>query len=318
MSERKKILVLGNRKLYHGLGRGFKYDMFLELLREELARQHDVLCWGWGYRYNWREDVQLSGVIDFFGKPDIVLTDSLYDFTHLGILDIDAVKVHIMGDFYYGMSERPFHKSLKAFKQYDILLAVSNSALLLAKEQFPDKECIFWPWSVDTNFFRNYDRDRPIDVFFAASVQEQLYGPDRKLIQQILMEMQLEGFNTWTGRKAYFGDYVDMMNASKVSVGNNSKFGFMTKKALEVMACGALLLTDKCEEFDMVGIEDGEHVVVYNDLDDLRDKIYYYLKNDSERELIAFNGYDLVINEFSTRDAVHKMMEIISNVNINA
>jgi spore maturation protein CgeB len=168
---------------------------------------------------------------------------------------------------------------------------------------------------VDTNFFRNYNRDRLVDVFFGASVQESLYGPDRKRIHYMLIDMYNQGFNTEFKTKKYvYGDYVDRMNASKIGVNNNSKFGFMTKKALEIMACGALLLTDKCEEFDEMGIEDGENVVIYNDLNDLQDKIYYYLANNSERERIAQNGYELVLDRFSMRDAARRLVEVVLDV----
>jgi len=318
MDSRKSILVLGNRRHYYGLGKGFKVDMFLEQLREELSRQHDVLCWGWGYRYHWRENRHLSEVVDFFGKPDIILTDSLDDYTWLGMQDIDAVKVHIIGDFYPKMNDRPFSKSIQCFEQYDVLLATCNTSLLLAEEHLPEKKCVFWPFSVDTNFFRNYDRYRPIDVFFGASSAVNIYGPDRKLIEKTLGGMQREGFNIESGKRHYYGDYVDYLNASKIGVSNNFKHGFMTKKVLEIMSCGALALTDRCEEFDMVGIKNGEHVVIYDDLDDLREKIYYYLANDYRREEIAFNGYNMVLSKFSMRDAAHRLVEIVSNVDINA
>jgi spore maturation protein CgeB len=101
------------------------------------------------------------------------------------------------------------------------------------------------------------------------------------------------------------------MNASKIGVSNNFKYGFMTKKVLEIMACGALLLTDKCEEFDVLGFEDGKHIVIYDDLDDLRDKIYYYLANDSKRELIASEGYKFVAGEFNMRNGIRRVMDIV-------
>jgi spore maturation protein CgeB len=311
VDKRRKILYLGNRRLYYGFGKGFKNDMFLELFRAELSRQHDTLCWGWGYRYGWDGERQFSDVVKFFGEPDMVLTDAYYDYTGFGIGDIKAVKAHIVGDFYRGVSDRVFNKSIHIFKQYDFLLAVCNSALELLRENFPREKCHFWPWSVDTNFFRNYDRDRYIDVFFGAATIESLYGPYRKDVQRLVMDMYKEGFNTRYDKRYFFGDYVDVLNSSKIAISNNEKYGFMTKKVLEFMACGTLLLTDKCEEFDMLGFDDGKHLVVYNGLDDLKDKIYYYLSNDSKREMIASEGYNFVFKNFSTRGSVGKMMDIV-------
>ena len=53
------------------------------------------------------------------------------------------------------------------------------------------------------------------------------------------------------------------------------------------------LITD-----DWIGREeyfiDGEDIVIYNDINDLNDKILYYLKNDKERERISNNGFKKV------------------------
>ncbi len=313
MSDKKQILYLGDRRFSCGDKATYtKGDMFLELLREELCRQHDVLNWGWAYRYNWVNNKHLSDVIDFFGTPDMVFSDDFGNYNKFGMLDIDAVKVSLIGDFYYGMAASLLRKSISIYSQYDVLLAVCDSAVRLMKEHLPDKKCYFWPWSVDTNFFRNYSygMDRPIDVFFGAATSDKLYGPDRLLIQNMIYEMGREELET-RFRIVFYYRYVDTLNMSKIAISNNSKYGFMPKKVLEIMACGALLLTDKCDEFDVMGIEDGKHMVVYKDVDDLRDKIYYYLENDSEREQIAITGNKLVVREFSTRVAVHKMMELI-------
>ena len=49
-----------------------------------------------------------------------------------------------------------------------------------------------------------------------------------------------------------------------------------------------------------------------NSLDDLRDKIYYYLENDEERERIAYGGYWLVGKRFNMADSVRKLVEMLS------
>ena len=312
MGERKKILYPGHRRFYFGRSRGFKYDMFLELLKEELARQHDILCWGWGYRYNWTEKT-IHEAIDFFGKPDIILADSLYNVG--GLSKIGAVRANIVGDFYVGMGNGHLKRHLRIFEHYDVLLCAYYSAVRLAREYFPEEKCVFWPHSVDINWFRNYERDRPVDVIFAGAVQESLYGPDRQRIQHMLIEMRVEeGIDAIPRLKRYYGAYVDALNMTKMAISNNTKWGFMPHKVLEIMACGAMLLTDRCEEFDLVGIKDGEHVVIYNDLDDLRDKIHYYLENDSERERIAYNGYYLTVKEFNMADAARKMVEVLGGI----
>jgi len=320
---RKKILYLGAKRYYYRCYSGVKSrrDVFLELFKEELSRHHEVLCWGEGYSYNfdWKK-TKISDAVNIFGQPDIVITHDLGRYYKVGILDLSAVKMHIVGDFYYGMGKQQLKRHVSTFKSngYDCLLATNLSAYNLLKDNFPDDKCFFWPFSVDVNFFRNYYMDRKIDVFFAGASRISLYGEDRKLILKMLEDMYSDGINT-VFEKRVFGRYVDILNSSKVCIHNNSKYKFTTKRFLEIMACGSLLLTDKCEEYDALGFEDGKHIVVYNDLDDLRDKIHYYLANDIERKRIANNGYCHTISKCSTMNAIVNLIDIYSRrINKNA
>ena len=82
-------------------------------------------------------------------------------------------------------------------------------------------------------------------------------------------------------------------------------------KFTEVLSCGTFLLANKPEDFDDVGLKDGEHLVIYNDFKDLKDKINYYLKHDNEREEIAKNGMNFVRKNHSNAKRIQEMTEII-------
>ena len=60
-----------------------------------------------------------------------------------------------------------------------------------------------------------------------------------------------------------------------------------------------------------VGFKNGEHLVIYNSLKDLKNKIKYYLKNEKEREGIAQNGMKLVREKHSNEVRIQEMTEII-------
>jgi spore maturation protein CgeB len=97
--------------------------------------------------------------------------------------------------------------------------------------------------------------------------------------------------------KNFFGDIwgIEMyrtLNWSKISLnfhidvtGNMS--GNM--RLYEATGCGTLLMTENTPDLNDK-FKDGEEVVSYDSLDDLIDKINYYLGHDAERERISRNG----------------------------
>ena len=101
------------------------------------------------------------------------------------------------------------------------------------------------------------------------------------------------------------------INQSKIFVTGNNLYNSLNMKFTEVMSCGTLLLANKPEDLDDVGFKNGEHLVIYNSLKDLKNKIKYYLKNEKEREGIAQNGMKLVREKHSNEVRIQEITEII-------
>lgn len=74
----------------------------------------------------------------------------------------------------------------------------------------------------------------------------------------------------------------------------------------EAMVGGGLVLTDV---FLMMpeGLVAGEHVIVYHSLDDLKEKILYYLDHEEERKRIARAGWEVALKRHCT---YHRMEEL--------
>jgi hypothetical protein len=91
----------------------------------------------------------------------------------------------------------------------------------------------------------------------------------------------------------------------------NSRWGEITRRIFEGMACGKLVLTDRLD-IDK-GLEelfiDGQEIVLYNDMFDCIEKMNYYNENDEERERIAYNGMIKVIANHSQIQRVDKLIQ---------
>jgi hypothetical protein len=92
----------------------------------------------------------------------------------------------------------------------------------------------------------------------------------------------------------------------------NSRWGEVTRRVFEGMACGKMVLTDRLNDNKKLNelFKENEEIVFYDNIVDCIEKINYYNENKEERERIAYNGYQKVINNFSQKQVVNKLIEI--------
>ena len=135
-------------------------------------------------------------------------------------------------------------------------------------------------------------------------------GMDRKFILQELGERYP---NTFMGKFPYL-DIADIYTQSKIGF-NFSIQNDINMRIFEILACGALLLTNRIQDPMLEQLfKDREHLVIYENLKDLHEKIDFYLSHDDERNQIASQGHQRVLvrpNRYL--DRVHRMLELIEN-----
>jgi hypothetical protein len=104
--------------------------------------------------------------------------------------------------------------------------------------------------------------------------------------------------------------HTEFLNTGLIVI-QNSRWGEITRRIFEGMACGKLVLTDRLD-IDK-GLEelfiDGQEIVLYNDMFDCIEKMNYYNENDEERERIAYNGMIKVIANHSQIQRVDKLIQ---------
>ena len=95
----------------------------------------------------------------------------------------------------------------------------------------------------------------------------------------------------------------------------NSRWGEITRRIFEGMACGKMVLTDRLDISR--GLEelfiDGEDIVLYNDMFDCIEKMNYYNENEEERERIAHNGMVKVLHNYTQVQVVDKLIKQYKN-----
>jgi spore maturation protein CgeB len=80
-------------------------------------------------------------------------------------------------------------------------------------------------------------------------------------------------------------------------------------RAFDVLPCGSFMLHDHIKEPDM--FEDKKHLVYFNGVDDLMEKIDYYLEHEDEREKIAEAGRKYILEKYSIKKTIHQLLQIM-------
>ena len=113
-------------------------------------------------------------------------------------------------------------------------------------------------------------------------------------------------------RSIPFEQYVPLYQRAKIgfNVHNRGKYTVGGYRLFDLPANGVMQISDGgeyLEEFFKVGDE----IVGYDDIDDLIDKLRYYLIQDEERKRIALNGYRRVMQEHRFSYRMQQLGELI-------
>jgi glycosyltransferase involved in cell wall biosynthesis len=105
-------------------------------------------------------------------------------------------------------------------------------------------------------------------------------------------------------------EHTEFLNSGLMVI-QNSRWGEITRRIFEGMACGKMVITDNLAP--ETGLKDmfidGEDIVYYNDMRDCIEKMNYYIQNAEERERIAHNGMMKVLHNYTQIQIVDKLIE---------
>ena len=106
------------------------------------------------------------------------------------------------------------------------------------------------------------------------------------------------------GNQNGFGpkEHTEFLNKGKIVI-QNSRFGEITRRIFEGMACGKMVLCDRLDKSKGLEelFEDEVDIVYYDDIVDCIYKMNHYNNNDEERETIAKNGYNKVLENHTQK-----------------
>lgn len=111
--------------------------------------------------------------------------------------------------------------------------------------------------------------------------------------------------------KIYNGAKIHLnLHSSTYHEGVNSEGDFVNPRTFEIAACGGFQLVDERSELNDL-LREGEEIATFNSVQDLKEKISYYLAHAEERQLIAQKGRARVLAEHTLE---HRMTELLIHI----
>tara|TARA_Y100000593_G_C4302516_1_gene334121 strand:+ start:235 stop:1974 length:1740 start_codon:yes stop_codon:yes gene_type:complete len=174
---------------------------------------------------------------------------------------------------------------------------------VLEKAQTLNSNCHITCDGFDSILESPKDVKKQYDVSFIGN----LYGDRAKKISSIKKKIT-------NVTDAYGEKHSLEVSKSKINLNFCTSAG-PSDRVFKVLAAGGFLLTD--EWTDRVDyFEDGKDLVVFSDIDDLNNKIEYYLQNPDEREKISAHGFKTVQN-YTRKKWAEKTCNLINTTKRN-
>ena len=197
-----------------------------------------------------------------------------------------------------------FYTSLYAVRvrdDYDIVL-VPHRSCIDAYEEHSIRAFYFAFYSNPLVHVMYPNAPKLYDVTFIGTLTEKR----RQLLGELKRRLDIK-LNVV---KACRHNMVAYYNMSKIVL-NISRMNEINVRVFEALGSGAFLLTDRSKEVEEL-FRDGKHLVMYDDVVDLVEKIIYYLKHEDERKAIAQEGYREVVTRHTIFHRIAELLDILA------
>lgn len=162
------------------------------------------------------------------------------------------------------------------------------------------------------------------DILFLANG----YSEQRLELARFLRSLKLDVgiYGSWDksirpdGQNLYdFNSGAALYKNCKIAIGDNQwgsgAVGFVSNRLFQSMAAGAFMLHQRFSSMtELLGLKDNVHLSIWDDVDDLERKIYFWLAHDKYRDAIATRGKNYVLRNHSFRARVKELMQAIGHI----
>jgi len=172
----------------------------------------------------------------------------------------------------------------------------------------------FCPFGFDTYYHKNLNLHKIYDVSFVGSSFKRRKD---KYIQYLNKTINLFGCNDnlWNHKdRVSYKDMINIVNQSKININFSDQPSYevscLKNRVTEVLGCGQFLLTEEFPELDSM-FKIGKDLDSFSSLEELKEKISFYLQNDNIRDKIATQGNETA-NKYSYGNLIENIIKDVT------
>lgn len=196
-------------------------------------------------------------------------------------------------------------------RYFDLCWTSTEDALI--KYCVEDARPIYLPEGANPQIHRPQEIEKTIDVSFVG----QCYGNRAAVINELQnrgIAVQAYGIG-WPDGPLTTEEMVRMYSKSKINLGFGGIAGYKDTYCLkgrdfEIPMSGGLYLTEDHPELRLA-FHPGEEILTYSGIDDLMQKIKYYLAHPAEADLIRTKGYERCLREHTWEGRFSKIFRLL-------
>jgi glycosyltransferase involved in cell wall biosynthesis len=243
-------------------------------------------------RSYFREHVQVDQYdrILFFlrFKKEIRQARFIRTLPNLVILEHDAYQNYIPCKYTGKFSEY--------YSQLPWARVITSGAVVTRRLRDEGFDAVFVPKGYDQALLRNENRERDIELAFVGSLRSVAYSGRKQMLESIAAVENLLITRTKSGE-----EYSQTLSRIRFFVSADVGMGEYMIKNFEAMACGCVLFAyDQGEEENQaLGFEDMHNIVLYRDLEQLREKLARLRGDLALAERISHNGQQLAEQRYT-------------------
>jgi hypothetical protein len=169
------------------------------------------------------------------------------------------------------------------------------------------------PFAVNETIFRNHGQAYSHDFGFSGVVRPEQSNNWRSRI--------LEESQKWSDIQFYFTAhqhdsltaYAQRINATKIWLSTTGPADLVGTRYYEVMACNTTLLACNRHEKVYAGLfEEDRHCVMFDTLQELQDKIHFYINNEAERRAMVQRAHEHVLKNHTWNKRGAEMVAVLT------
>lgn len=206
---------------------------------------------------------------------------------NLVILEHDACQNYLGGKYHGKFSQ--FYRHIPWAR------ILTSGFIVTQKLQHEGFDAAFVPKGYDQELIKNQHTSRDIELGFIGSIRNEAYRQRKEMLETISRCDNLFVTKTESGSA-----YVDTLNRIKFFVNADVGFTEYMIKNFEAMAAGCILITfdQGQQENQALGFLDMENVVLYQTINDFKQKLALLRENPEKAQQIANKGQQLAEQQF--------------------